>query len=198
MKIIKEESYIEAVKILKNDGVIAIATDTVFGVCARTMSKKAFEKLIKVKNRPKEKAFPIMCKDISDMKLVGVIDNKTETIIENFMPGPLTIIVKKKDNLPIYIGEGKETIAIRMATSDVLDKIIGELGEPIFMTSANRSGEEEYKSIKEIIEKLPLVDGVVESEPNYNKASTILDTINMKILREGPITLEEINKALGG
>ena len=61
------------------------------------------------------------------------------------------------------------------------------------MTSANKSGEKEYKSIEEIRDKLPLVDGIVKSKPNYNEASTILDLTNMKILREGPIKQEDID-----
>ena len=193
MKIIKQSDYKEAVAILKNNGVLAIATDTVFGVCARVNSIDAFNKLLAVKDRPKEKAFPLMCSSLKEMEKIAALNDKDKRIIKEFMPGPLTIIVKKKDGLKEYIGEGKDTIALRMATSDLLKKIIKELGEPIFMTSANKSGEKEYKSIEEIRDKLPLVDGIVESKPNYNEASTILDLTNMKILREGPIKQEDID-----
>ena len=193
MKIIKQSDYKEAVDILKNDGVLAIATDTVFGVCARVNSKDAFNKLLTVKDRPKEKAFPLMCSSLKEMESIAILNKEDKKIIKTFMPGPLTIIVKKKDDLNEYIGEGKDTIALRMATSSLLKKIIEELGEPVFMTSANKSGEKEYKSIEEIRDKLPLVEAIVESKPNYNEASTILDLTNMKILREGPIKQEDID-----
>ena len=120
MKIIKQSDYKEAVAILKNNGVLAIATDTVFGVCARVNSKDAFNKLLTVKDRPKEKAFPLMCSSLKEMEKLAELNDKDKRIIKEFMPGPLTIIVKKKDGLKEYIGEGKDTIALRMATSDLL------------------------------------------------------------------------------
>ena len=195
MKIIKQQEIGDIVEILKNNGVIAIVTDTVFGVCATTKNKKAFDNLVRVKDRPKEKAFPIMCADIEDMRKIAIIDEKSEKIINHFMPGPLTIIVNKKKNIAKYIGND-ETVALRMATSPLLKSIIESLGSPIFMTSANKSGEKEYGSIEAIIEGLPLVDGIVDSKPSYEKASTIYDCINKKILREGIITEEDIESVL--
>ena len=195
MNIIKQNEIEKIVDILKNNGVVAIATDTVFGVCATTKSNKAFQNLLKVKDRPKEKAFPIMCADIEDMRKVAIIDDEAERIINHFMPGPLTIVAKKNKDVAKYIGNN-ETVAIRMATSSTLKSIIELLGEPIFMTSANKSGEEEYSSIEEIVERLPLVDGVVDSSPSYERASTIYDCVNKKVLREGPITEKEIKNIL--
>lgn len=195
MKIIKQHEIKEIVEILENNGVVAIATDTVFGVCATTKSKKALENLVKVKDRPKEKVFPVMCADIEDMRKVAIIDEEAEKIINHFMPGPLTIIAKKNKNVAKYIGND-ETVALRMATSPLLKSIIDALGVPIFMTSANKSGEKEYGSIKEIMDGLPLIDGIVESKPNYERASTIYDCINRKIIREGIITKKDIEKIL--
>ena len=81
----------ELTKILKNAGVISVPTDTVFGICGSIKSKKAQEKLKSIKERPASKPFPIMCADIDQIKSIAMIDNKSEKIIRELMPGPITI-----------------------------------------------------------------------------------------------------------
>ena len=188
----------ELSNILKNDGVISVPTDTVFGICGSIKSKKAQEKLKSIKERPASKPFPIMCADIEQIKSIATIDNKSEKIIRKFMPGPITIVVRKNSKLPEYINNGKETIAIRMATSNELKELIKSLGCPVFMTSANKSGEEACKTLEDIEKKCPDLDGMLEGTVSFGQASTIVDCISneIKILREGPISENEIIKAL--
>ena len=188
----------ELTKILKNDGVISVPTDTVFGICGSIKSKKAQEKLKSIKERPASKPFPIMCADIDQIKSIAMIDNKSEKIIRELMPGPITIVVRKNLQLPEYINNGKETIAIRMATSNELKELIKILGCPVFMTSANKSGEEVCKTLEDIERKCPDLDGMLEGKVSFGQASTIVDCISneIKILREGPISENEIMKAL--
>ena len=128
------------VKILKNDGVISVPTDTVFGICARINSKIAHDKLITVKNRPIKKSFPVMCASKEQIKSIAIVNDVAEKLIKSFMPGPITLVLKKNKNLPEYVTNGKDTIAVRMATSETIKKLILELESPIFMTSANQSG----------------------------------------------------------
>lgn len=184
--------------ILINDGVISVPTDTVYGVCARINSKDAYDKLVMVKNRPSNKAFPLMCLDINQVKEIAYVDERIEKIINNFMPGPLTVILKKKDNLDGYVTNGNDTVAIRLATSKELEELIRLVGCPLFMTSANQSGEEPCINIDDIEKCCPLVDAILEGDIKYNKSSTILDCTKdeLLILREGPISLNEINNML--
>lgn len=114
------------------------------------------------------------------------------------MPGPITIILKKKVEVPSYITNGKDTIAIRLATSSKLKEIILKLGSPIFMTSANKSGEKECSTLEEIEENCPLLDGMVTGNVVFSKGSTIVDCTSnkIKILREGPVLFEEIEKVI--
>ena len=188
----------ELSNILKNDGVISVPTDTVFGICGSIKSKKAQEKLKSIKKRPASKPFPIMCADIEQIKSIAILDNKSEKIIREFMPGPITIVLRKNSQLPEYINNGKETIAIRMATSNELKELIKILGCPVFMTSANKSGEEVCKTLDDIERKCPDLDGMLEGKVSFGQASTIVDCISneIKILREGPISENEIIKAL--
>lgn len=185
-------------EILKNDEVISVPTDTVYGVCARMNSEKAEQKLRDVKNRPATKAFPIMCKDEEQIKSIAYVNEKAEKIIRAFMPGPITIILKKKEEIPAYVNSGMETLAIRMATSDEIRKIIELVDAPLFMTSANQSGEKTCTTLDEIEVACPLIKGMLIGDTKFGKASTIVDITkdDAIILRDGPITLEEIKKVL--
>lgn len=194
MKIYKATEIDELVNILNNDGVIAVPTDTVYGLCAKMSSKNAYLKLINIKNRPKNKAFPIMCANFEQISSIAQIDKKSEKIIKRFMPGPITILLEKKLNIPDYVNNGLKLIAIRMATSKTLEELIKMVETPVFMTSANISGEPVCKSIEEIEKTFPNIEGILEGEVSFGQASTIVDCTSdeIKIIREGPITLEEI------
>ena len=194
----KQTKIEKIVQILKNDGIISIPTDTVYGICARINSKVAHDKLIKAKERPINKSFPVMCENEEQIKSIAIVDPKAEKLIKTFMPGPITIVLRKKEELPNYITNGKDTIAIRMATSKTIEEIINKLGSPIFMTSANQSGKKECTNLEEIEKNCPLLDGMIEGTVIFSKGSTIVDCSSdkIKILREGPITKEQIKNAL--
>ena len=146
----KKNEIEKLVKILKNDGVISVPTDTVFGICARTNSERAHDKLITIKNRSIKKSFPVMCANEEQIKNIAIVNDVAKKLIKSFMPGPITLVLKKNKDLPEYVTNGKDTIAIRMATSETTKKLILELGSPIFMTSANQSGEPTCTSLDEI------------------------------------------------
>ena len=198
MKRFSEDDIEEIVDILKNNGVISVPTDTVYGVCARIDSKKAHDNLILVKNRPETKPFPVMCANEEQIKGIAIVNEKAEKIIKSFMPGPITIVLNKKETVPDYITNGKKTIAIRMATSKTLEKIIVSLGTPIFMSSANQSGEKTSESLEEIEKNCPKINGILEGKIKLGVGSTIIDCTSekIKVLREGPIKLEEINNII--
>ena len=198
MKRFSEDDIDEIVDILKNNGVISVPTDTVYGVCARIDSKKAHDNLILVKNRPETKPFPVMCANEEQIKDIAIVNEKAEKIIKAFMPGPITIVLNKKETVPDYITNGKKTIAIRMATSKTLEKIILSLGTPIFMSSANQSGEKTSESLEEIEKNCPKINGILEGKIKLGVGSTIIDCTSekIKVLREGPIKLEEINNII--
>lgn len=91
-KIYNENEIDELVDILKNDGVISVPTDTVYGLCGKIDSKKAYKKLLEIKERPINKAFPIMCADEKQVRKIGMVDENVERLISAFMPGPITLI----------------------------------------------------------------------------------------------------------
>ena len=188
----------ELANILKNDGVICVPTDTVYGVCARINSEKARDRLIELKKRPPNKLFPIMCANKEEIKNIAIVNKKAETLINKFMPGPITLILEKQIKLPDNIDNEYTTIAVRMATSKLLKQLIQKVGSPIFMTSANISGEPTCQTIEEVEKTFPNLDGILEGEVPKGQASTIVDCTSneIKIIRQGPISLEQITGKL--
>ena len=111
----KQNEIDELAEILKNDGVICVPTDTVYGLCARINSTKAHDRLMAIKSRPLEKAFPIMCANLEQIKSIAVINEKAEKLINAFMPGSLTILVNvKKNSVPAYVTHDTNIIGIRI------------------------------------------------------------------------------------
>ncbi len=194
----KKNEVKELAYILKNNGVISVPTDTVFGICARINSKIAHDKLMKVKNRPVDKSFPVMCANEEQIKSIAIVNKMAEKLIRAFMPGPITLVLKKKNTLPNYVTNGKDSVAIRMATSRTIEELIIKTESPIFMTSANQSGEPEGTNLDEIEKSCPLLDGMMEGKVSYSMGSTIVDCTSkeIKILREGPISFELIKKVI--
>ena len=204
MKRYSQDDIDTVIKILKDDGVISVPTDTVYGICARVNSLKAFHKLVEIKNRPDNKNFPIMCSDLEQIKSISIVDKKVKKLINAFMPGPITLVLRKKNDTFLTINNGGERetneIAVRMATSTFLKEVIIGVGCPLFMTSANESGMDVCKSLDDIEKMCPTLDGMVEGDVSFGEASTIVDCTddNIVIQRPGPIAEEQVMEALNG
>ncbi len=202
MKRYKQSEIEEVANVLKNDGVISVPTDTVYGICARINSSKAYLKLVSVKNRPSTKSFPVMCSDIDQIKNIAIIDENALKLIKAFMPGPITLVLNKRPDVLSYINNAgaRETdeLAIRMAPTPFLKELIKEVGSPLFLTSANKSGKDVCRSLDEIEIECPTLDGMVMGDVSFGEASTIVDCTgnDIKIQRQGPIKEEQIMKVL--
>ena len=198
----KQSEIKKIATILKNDGVISVPTDTVYGICARINSSKAYFKLVSVKNRPSNKPFPILCKDLEQIESIAIVDKKALKLIKAFMPGPLTLVLNKRPEAFSYINNAgaRETdeVAVRMIPSKFLNELIDKVGSPLFLTSANKSGMDVCRSLDEIEEECPTLDGMVEGYVSFGEASTIVDLTldDIKIQRQGPISEDEIMKVL--
>ena len=198
MKRFRQNETAAMAEILRRNGVISVPTDTVYGVCARMSAEAAQEQLRKVKNRPADKAFPLMCKDAEEIETIAETDARSRKLIAAFMPGPVTLILKKKPEVPAFVNGGMTTIAVRMATSEPVRRLIETLGEPVYMTSANQSGHPVSTSLAEIEASGPLLDGMREGSPSFGQASTIIDCTGeeIRILRPGPVTMNDIEQVL--
>jgi len=188
-----------ALKILQNGGIVAFPTDTVYGLGALAFNNNAIESIYKAKNRPIEKAIPILIGDLSDFeKVADDIPNMALRFASRFWPGPLTCIVPKKQTLPLAVS-ATPTVAVRIPDHIDARALLRAAG-PMAVTSANISGGENPSTAQEVYEQLngriPLIlDG---GTTKGGVPSTLVDCTGIKplILREGPISLDELTAVL--
>lgn len=195
----KDEKYIEeAANIISKGGIVAFPTETVYGLGANALNEEAVNKIFIAKGRPQDNPLIIhvASKDISN--LVKNVPEIAKKLIEKFWPGPLTIILEKKDIVPSATSAGLDTVGIRMPNSDIALKLIELSGKPIAAPSANISGRPSPTEVERCIYDLDgKVDYIIGGESsNIGVESTIVDcTVNPPIiLRPGGITLEMLKE----
>ncbi len=185
---------------LKKDGLVIFPTETVYGIAASALSKKAIDKLYKAKKRPREKAINIMVSDSKEIEKYAIIKNDIERkIIENFMPGEITIILDKKENF----GEGFtkiDTVGIRIPNSIIPLEILKKSKIPLIVSSANLSDYPSITNPKELEKYFKNTVDIIIDGGTIEKGipSTIVkvDDNKINILREGKITKDAIEKKL--
>lgn len=179
-------------------GVIAFPTDTVFGLACIYDDEKAIEKLKAIKKRDAHKPLPMMCANISMMKEVAIMSSEAIKVADSFFPGPLTLILKRRSEVPSFVTNGFATIGIRIPNHEGILKLIEYIGKPLLVTSANISNEPALKYYKDVENSLREIDGIIEMDAESELASTIVDmTDGIKILRKGLIKEEDIKRVLG-
>lgn len=183
---------------LQNHKIIALPTDTVYGVGVMYGDLKDLQRLKNAKHRPETKPIPMMVSSIEHMEQVAVVDERVKKIAERFLPGALTLVLRVKEEVPAEYTNGLETIAIRIPDEPFILKVIDVLNTPLLVTSANQSGAKTALTSDDVFEQLPDIDGIVLGTCRALQASTIVDCTQekLKILRPGPITLEQLEACL--
>lgn len=176
------------VEALKEGKVVAFPTETVYGLGVISGQPAALERLFEVKNRPIEKQVTMMVSSIQMIESLASLNESAKALIRAFMPGPITLILPKKDE------EG--TIGVRFPNAPFVSEIIDAVRVPLYVTSANLSGEEVLNDAQSIDEHLN-VDLIVEGPIEPTMPSTVFDCVNMKILRVGSITKEQLEEVIG-
>lgn len=184
---------------VKTGKVVAFPTDTVYGVGVRYDDEAAIEAMKRSKGRPESKPFPMMVCDEVQMASVAWIDEDILRLVRRLTPGALTLVLKKKDNVPDYVTNGKDTIAIRIPDHRFVLDLLEKVGVPMLVTSANLSDYPSCRTYHEVMEQLDgRIDAIVDGQCGSGVASTIVDVTcrPFKILREGAISLEEIMEGI--
>lgn len=199
MKKISQQKYKDAAKILQKGGLVSFPTETVFGFGVVYDDEKAYKRLIEVKKRPPEQPFTLMCSHKTDLDEYAVIDERARKLINAFMPGQFTLILKAKSNLPKWVVSKEGNVGIRVPDYELVQNLILETGKPLLVPSANKHGEPPLTSSDDVYQVFKNeVDAVIEGKSISNIPSTIV-MINedVKIIREGYITKKDILKVLG-
>ena len=187
----------EAGKVIRNGGTVAFPTETVYGLGANALDDEAVKKIFIAKGRPQDNPLIIhVTKEISG--LVKDVPEVAQKIIDKFWPGPLTVILEKKDIIPNVTSANLNTIGIRMPNSEIALKLIELAERPIAAPSANISGRPSPTEVERCVEDLNgRVDYIIGGESSdIGVESTIVDcTVNPPlVLRPGGITLEMLKE----
>ena len=184
----------KAADTLKNGGVVAFPTDTVYGIGVDPFQPEAIQKLYTIKGRPRDKPIPILVGSYQDVE--NVAQNLPKIffqLIKQFWPGALTLIVEAK-GLPTQITAGGKTVGLRMPNHPIALKMLRCFAGPIATTSANKSNKAPTTSKLQIEQELgSLVDLIIDGgETNTGTSSTVIDLIETppKVLRQGEIFIE--------
>ena len=184
----------KVVEIFKNGGVMVFPTDTVYGIGCDPYNENAVKKIYEIKSRDKIKSLPVLAYSIDIVKQIVMMDKLTEKIVEKYWPGPLTLILKLKDQKLKKSLNLEEKIAIRIPNSECTLKLLKECNL-LVGTSANVSGDSSFTDPQKCIEKLKNYDAFVDGGTITSKGeSTIIEIENEKIhvIREGALKKEDI------
>ncbi len=187
------------VELIKKEKVVAFPTDTVYGAAIRYNSNDAIKRLKRAKKRPESKPFPMMVANEKQIEEVAYINENARKLMKAFMPGALTIVFPKKESVAEEVTNGLSTIAIRMPNDPWILNVIDQVGCALLVPSANLSGEKTAVSSDDVISQLDgRISAVVLGHSKGDLSSTIVDCCgeDIRILRQGPISEEEIREAL--
>ena len=192
----------EAATIIKNGGLVAFPTETVYGLGGDAFDGQAAAAIYAAKGRPSDNPLIVHISETEDLtKLSDEIPESAYLLAEKFWPGPLTIIVKKNDRVPLSITGGLSTVAVRLPEHEIARAIIRESGTFIAAPSANLSGRPSPTSGEHVIEDLNTrIDMIVDGgQIDIGLESTIVDLTDEipVVLRPGFITIEMLAQVLG-
>lgn len=189
-------------ELLKNGQVVGIPTETVYGLAANALDENAVKKIFEAKGRPSDNPLIVHISKFEDLQdLVAEIPEKVRIMAKKFWPGPLTMIMKKSDNISSVVSGGLQTVAVRMPKSDYARAIIENCGLPLAAPSANLSGSPSPTNAKYVYDdmngRIPLIiDG---GSCEIGVESTVISFAENppRLLRPGGVTLEEMTELIG-
>lgn len=194
-KILTEKELVEAGEIIRSGGLVAFPTETVYGLGASAFDADAAKKIYEAKGRPSDNPLIVHICDKSQVEdLAREITPAAKKLIDAFMPGPFTIILKKRDNIPDAVTAGLDTVGIRFPQNDIAVKFISAAGVPIAAPSANISGKPSPTRAEHVIHDMSgRINAIICGEDcNVGVESTIVDAAGGApvILRPGGVTLD--------
>lgn len=200
---IKGNDLTYAVETIKSGGLVAVPTETVYGLATNGFDAAAVEKIYELKGRPAIKPLSLLVSDTNMAASVCLeFPEAAQKLANAFWPGPLTIVLPCHDTVPPIVTAGGSTIGVRCPDHPITLELIRLAGVPLAAPSANPSGEKSPKSFCDVVKyfdgKIPcIIDGGV---CNLGVESTIVSltgTESYKILRQGALSESDIEKALG-
>ena len=197
-----QEELNKATELITNGEIIAIPTDTYYGLACDPFNFESLKKLFELKEREVTKPLPLLISSKEDLLKFGVDYSKFEKLLNTYWPGPLTVVLKTNHNFFSGMIKDNGYVGFRVPNLDFVKDLIKNTGIPITGTSANMSGQPETKDINVLEDSLNLniVKMIINiSCGNEQSSSTVikLSNNNVEMLREGPIKSNQIKEILG-
>lgn len=185
----------EAKQIIEDGGVVVFPTETAYGLAANALDPDAVERVYEAKQRPRSKGLTAIVDSLETAEQYAELSEREKKVVEEFMPGPITLVSEKKDNVPDNLNQD---FAFRVSSGDVASRL-AEVG-PITATSANVSGKSTSYNIDDISERLlEKVDGIIDrGQLEDGPTSTIVEVNNSGIVihRKGPVSRTDLEEVL--
>lgn len=197
MKILEENEIEEISKILLEGKIIALPTETVYGLFTLATKKEYFDNLVKVKNRNPNKPFTLMISNLDQVSNIFDINENIKKFINIYSPGPITYILKCKDNAPDYLSLNTGYIGLRIPNDKTLLSVLNKINKPLLAPSANPSDMKPALDYQEVINYFDgKIEAVVKGKCISNVPSTVIKIENDDIilLREGELKFADIKE----
>lgn len=195
------DGRVDAVEVLRGGGVVALPTDTVYGICVALETPGGVERLFELKRRPPDKGIMLLLERLEQAPDIGVMTPAAAALATACWPGGLTVVVPQRQDrpLPAALTAGTSTIGLRVPDHPAPRALAGGIG-PLATTSANVSGLPEARDAREILDQLgDAVDLILDGGPAHGgPASTVVDCTGTvpTILRIGAVPLERVVEIL--
>ena len=191
----------EAAEIIKNGGLVAVPTETVYGLAGNGLDEEAVKQIYEVKGRPQVKPLSLMVPGAEAMEqYCDDVPQGARLLAQRFWPGPLTIVLKAKDHIPSIVLAGGDTVGLRCPDHPMTLELLKKAGVPFAAPSANPSGEESPKTAQKVQDYFAgRIGGIIDGgECSIGLESTIISMAQKpyRILRQGALAEKEIASAL--
>ncbi len=197
---INEDELRIVTKALDEDKLIVFPTETVFGIAGNALKVEVIDKLFQAKKRDYSKPFSLMLSDINKIKDIAYVSDYEEKVIKKFMPGPITLILKKKDCISNLVTANSDTVGVRIPNHEIALSILKSIDYPLATSSANISGSVNNSNIEDIINDLAsYVDIFIKGNISSNLLASTVAQIKdneVNILRNGIISKENIEEVI--
>jgi L-threonylcarbamoyladenylate synthase len=197
VKTVLTRSATEAARFIKLGGIVAFPTETVYGLGADVFDEAAIAKIFAAKQRPKDNPLIAHVNSVDEIKLLTPeIPHHARKLIDSFFPGPLTIVLRKSEKVPLIATAGLETIGIRMPCLSLAKDFLAACSVPVSAPSANLSGRPSPTTWQAVLEDLEgRVDCILQGEATeFGLESTVVDCTSADpvLLRKGAVSIESL------
>lgn len=188
-------------RLLREGELVAFPTDTVYGLGANAFERYAVRQIFAVKERPPDKGLPVFIYQLDDLNLVARrVPNQAWSLLQQFWPGDLTVVLPKNPSLPDEVTSGQPTVAVRIPNHPVCLDLVTQVGRPLAVTSANLSGRPAPTTAQAVAEQLgdriPLILDGGPSQIELPSSIVDLSASPPRLLRQGRLTLDMLKEYL--